>query len=541
MMTTILSEKLSAAAVELFDECRLSPPAVKIEPPSDATHGDYATNVAMQLAPAVKDSPTRIATKLVAAIGHVPGVESVEVVPPGFINFRVAPAWFFRAVRSILDDPKGFGRSTVGQNRRIVLEFISANPTGPMTLGNGRGGFSGDALANVMGTAGYAVHREYYVNDIGNQIDRLAESVIRRSFQVQGINLDYPAELYQGEYISDLAKKLQLHRYSLKSAPELKERIKGRVVGLMLKDLERVVEKKMQITFDRWFKESELHQAKLGEKVLGLLRDKGLLYEQDGAVLIKTTTYGDDKDRVLIKSDGSFTYFLSDIALRYNRFVERKFEREVLFLGADHHGYIGRIKAAMSALGFPGAVDFYIVQFVRLMKDGVEVKISKRAGNFVTIEELIDEVGTDVARFFFLMHAANTHMDFDLTLAKQKSDQNPVYYVQYAHARICSMVKKAKGLPATRPNPQTDPSEIQLMKELLRLPTLIEEVAMTYDVHKLPFYAINVATVFHSFYTKVRVIDEGKVDPRRLALAEAAKIVLAKTLGLMGITAPEKM
>jgi arginyl-tRNA synthetase len=287
--------------------------------------------------------------------------------------------------------------------------------------------------------------------------------------------------------------------------------------------------------------ESELAEQKLDEKILQLLREKDLLYELDGATYFKTTTYGDDKDRVLVKSDGTKTYFVSDIALRYNRFVQRKFDHEILFLGADHHGYIGRLKAAVAALGFPGSVDVFIVQFARLMKDGVEVKISKRAGNFVTIEELIDDVGIDVSRFFFLMHTANTHMDFDLTLAKEHSDKNPVFYVQYAHARICSILKKVKGLPEKKAAAEVDPSEIVLMKEILRLPTLVEEISQSYDVHKLPFYAVSLATAFHGFYTKVRVIDEGQVDPKRLVLVAATKIALAKTLKLMGVSAPERM
>lgn len=540
-MHAILSEKLYAAAKEFLSSPDEKLPTVRIESPTAIKYGDYSTNFAMQLAPVLKDGPLRIAEKLKNALDGLPGVAAIEVVPPGFLNFRIATSWFFRYVRSIVDDPKTYGTSNLGQGQRILLEFISANPTGPMTLGNGRGGFAGDAMANVMAAAGFKVFREFYVNNVGNQVDRLAESVIRRSFQMQGINVDYPEELYQGEYIADLARQLQLQRYSLKSAPELKERIKGRVLNMMIKELERVVDKKMFIHYDRWFKESELLDEKLDDKVIQLMREKGLLYEQDGATWFKSTTYGDDKDRVVIKSDGMYTYIVKDIALRYNRFVERKFEKEILFLGADHHGYIGRLRAGVAAIGFPGSIDFFIVQFARLMKDGVEVKISKRAGTFITIEELIDEVGLDVARFFFLMHAANTHMDFDLTLAKERSEKNPVYYVQYAHARICSILKKAKGLPEHKSSQETDPSEIALIKELSRLPTLVEEISVSYDIHKLPFYAIGLATAFHSFYTKVRVIDEGRVDPRRLALVEATKVAIAKTLQLIGVSAPEKM
>lgn len=540
-MTTILAEKLSAVAVQVFPECQAQPPVVRVEMPSDLRYGDYSTNIAMQLAPVVKDGPLRIAEKLKQALGPVPGVDSVDIVPPGFINIRVTPGWFLRQIKTILDNPKTFAHSEIGAGRRIVVEYISANPTGPMTLGNGRGGFAGDAMANVLAAAGFRVSREFYINDVGNQIDRLAESVIRRSFQQQGINVDYPEDLYQGEYVGELAKRLQLQRYSLKSAPELKQRIKGRVLAMMIAELQRVVEKKMRIRFDRWQKESELYEHKLDEKVLQLLREKDLVYEQDGAVWVKTTLYGDDKDRVLVKSDGEKTYFLSDIALRYQRFVQRAFDHELLFLGADHHGYVARLKAAVTALGFPGNLEVFIVQFARLIKDGQEVKISKRSGNFVTIEELIDEVGIDAARFFFLMHAANTHMDFDLNLAKEQTDKNPVYYVQYAHARICSILKKTKGLPARRSKGSVDPSAIVLIKELLRLPMLVEEVAMNHDIHKLPFFATGLAAAFHAYYGKVRVIDEGVVDERALELVQATKLGLSTALGLMGVSAPERM
>ncbi len=539
-MTTILREKLSQAAIELFEECKQQPPVVRVEIPSDPKFGDYSTNLAMQLAPVVKDGPMRIAEKLKVALGSVPGIAGIEVVPPGFINIRVDPAWWQRQPTTILKAGKDYGAVSLGKGQRVILEFISANPTGPMTLANGRGGFAGDTVANVLAAAGFKPWREYYVNDIGGQVEKLTESVIRRSFQAQGINVDYPEDLYQGEYVKDIARKLNLQQYKLKSN-DLKQRVKGRVVAMMIRELQRVVTKKLGIKFNRWFRESELYTAKLDEKVLSFLRERGHVYEHEGATWFKSTAFGDDKDRVLVKSDGEKTYFLSDIALRWNRFNQRKFDREILFLGADHHGYVRRLKAAVEALGFPGRLDVPLVQFVRLLKGGQEVKVSKRAGTFVTIEELIDDVGLDAARFFFLMHAANTHMDFDLDLAKQKSDQNPVYYVQYAHARICSIVKKAKGLPTKKGAAVSEPSALALIKQLVRLPELIEEVTMTYNVHKLPFYATDLATAFHDFYGKVRVIDNDTVNERRLALVQATRQTLATTLKLMGVTAPEAM
>ncbi|MBI4426745.1 MAG: arginine--tRNA ligase [Candidatus Kerfeldbacteria bacterium] len=540
-MTQILRAKLTQTAADLFEECKQQPPVVRVETPSDPKFGDYSTNLAMQLAPVVKDGPMRIADKLKVALGTVPGITTIEVVPPGFLNFRVAASWFTQQVRAILDAGKEYGASTIGEGKRVILEFISANPTGPMTLANGRGGFAGDTLANVLVAAGYKPFREYYVNDIGGQVEKLTESVIRRSFQLKGIKVDYPTDLYQGEYVLEIAKKLHLERYKLKSANELKQRVKGRVVKMMLTELQRVAAKKLGIGYYRWFRESELYEQRLDEKALALLAEKGLIYKQDGATWFRTTQFGDDKDRVLIKSDGEKTYFLADIALRWNRFRQRKFDCEVLFLGADHHGYQGRMQAAMSALGFEKKLEIVIVQFVRLIKAGQEVKMSKRAGNYVAIEELIDEVGLDAARFFFLMHAANTHMDFDLDLAKEKSEKNPVYYVQYAHARICSIVKKTKGLPTKKGAAISEPAALGLIKQLLRLPELVEEVAMSYDVHKLPFYTMRLAETFHVFYGQVRVIDHGTVNPRALELVQATKLVLAKTLRLMGVSAPEKM
>ncbi len=539
-MTQQLQKRLVAAAVDLFEECKQQPPTVRVEIPADPKYGDYGTNLAMQLAPVVKDGPLRIAEKLKTALGHVPGITTVEVVPPGFINFRVESAWWQQQPATILKEGKNYGAVNQGKGQRVILEFISANPTGPMTLANGRGGFAGDAVANVLAAAGYKPFREYYVNDIGGQVEKLTESVIRRSFQAQGINVDYPGDLYQGEYVKDIARKLNLQQYKLKSN-DLKSRIKGRVVAMMVRDLQRVAAKKLGIKFNRWFRESELYTAKLDEKVLSLLRQRGYVYEQAGATWFKSTAFGDDKDRVLVKSDGEKTYFFSDIALRWSRFNRRRFDREILFLGADHHGYVTRLKAAVEALGFPGRLDVPLVQFVRLLKDGQEVKVSKRAGTFVTIEELIDEVGLDASRFFFLMHAANTHMDFDLDLAKEKSEKNPVYYVQYAHARICSILKKTRGLPRRPSQPLNEPVSLQLIKQLLRLPELVEEVAMAYDVHKLPFYSLDLATAFHTFYDQVRVIDRGTVNPRALEVIQATKLVLAKTLTLMGVNAPEKM
>lgn len=514
---------------------------IPIEPITETKFGDYTSTVAMKLAKQLGQQPKEVAQNLIAQLGtFTPTLTKADIAGPGFINFTLKPAWLMNQVKGLAQD-KNFGRNNSGSGKKVLVEFISANPTGPMTLGNGRGAFAGDALSNVLALNGWNVWREYYLNDIGNQVNILAESVLRRYWQQQGIHTDYPDYCYQGEYVSDLAKKLKLQMYKVQNVASLREKIKGRVLNLMVTDLQRIVEKKLRITFNTWFRESKLHEKKLDEKTIDLLRNHDLIYTKDQATWFRTTAFGDDKDRVLIKADGEKTYFLSDIALRYNRFVQRAIDREIIFLGADHHGYIGRLQAAMSALGFANKLDVQIVQLVRLMNNGQEVKMSKRAGTYVTLEELVDEVGLDVARFFFLMHGANTHMDFDLQLAKEKSDNNPVYYVQYAHARIASILAKAKKLPVIADKVQPHPSEVALVKVILNFPALVAQIAQNYEVQKLSFYAIDLATRFHDFYTNCRVIDQDRVWPQRLELALATKMVLAKTLGLMGVAAPDKM
>lgn len=514
---------------------------IPVEPITEEKFGDFTSTVALKLAKQLNEQPRDVAQNLIAQLGSLTSmIAKAEVAGPGFINFSLKPAWIAKQADGILTDAK-FGTNSSGAGQKILVEFISANPTGPMTLGNGRGAFAGDTLSNILTANGWKVWREYYLNDIGKQVDTLAESVLRRYWQQQGINTEYPDNLYQGEYVGELAKKLKLHMYSVMNPATLREKIKRRLMTIMVSDIQTIVTKKLNIHFNGWFRESALHDKKLDVKTLELLRNHDVLYTKDGATWFRTTAFGDDKDRVLIKADGEKTYFLSDVALRYNRFTQRGFDQEIIFLGADHHGYIGRLNAAMAALGFARRLHVEIVQLVRLVDNGQEVKMSKRAGTYVTLEELIDEVGLDVARFFFLMHSANTHMDFDLHLAKEKSDKNPVYYVQYAHARICSILAKTKKLPVMSGKLPPEPAELRLVKALLRFPHLVEQIGRNYEVHKLPFYAIDLATAFHDFYTTCRVIDHDRVWPHRLRLIKATKIVLAKALGLMGIAAPDSM
>ena len=416
-----------------------------------------------------------------------------------------------------------------GDGVKVNNEFISANPTGPLHLGNGRGGFYSDSLARVMKKAGYDVTNEYYVNDAGEQVMKLGHSVLKDAEAVYG-----------GEYIDTLAERLKGETDGVRTVGE-----KGAAIVLeeMIKP---VVQDTMRVHFDVWTSEKKLIEDGYVDKALGILKEKNLTFEQDGALWLRTTEFGDDKDRVLVKQDGSKTYFASDAGYILNK-MERGFTALLETWGADHHGYIGRFKAVARALGFTGEIHFLIVQLVKLVKDGQEVRMSKRAGNVVAIDELIEKVGHDVARFFFLMYSPDTHMNFDLGLAEEQSDKNPVYYVQYAHARLASIERKAAeaGIMASTDHLLllVHPKERLLMRELIAFPELVERMAGEKTVHQLPQYAVRLADRLHSFYADCKVIDEANVElsSARLALIGATKAVLGESLRLMGVSAPEKM
>lgn len=544
-------------AALLWPELHTSPVPIEMTEPANPHRGDYATNAPLRLASVVKDNPLRIAEKLTA--GWLPAeLGMVEVAPPGFLNIRLNDQALRRLPDAILRPGADFGSSESGKGQRVHVEFISANPTGPLHLGNGRGAFIGDTLANVLAATGHRVVREYYVNDQGQQVATLAESVIRKYFILRGVVLHYPEHCYQGTYIDELAKGLKLDGAKA-DMERLRKKIQATVLNTMLLNIQRLVEKRLQIRFDRWFRESELYKLKLDQQALKRLRKQGLIYEKEGATWLATMKFGDDKDRVVIKSDGEKTYFLSDVAYVNDKFNRRKFDRAIVLLGADHHGYVGRLKAAAAALGHRDCYDVIIMQLVRLLRGGQEVRMSKRAGTFVALDELIDEVGPDVARFFFLMHGAGTHMDFDLDLAKERSEKNPVFYVQYAHARIASLVKKVdlllspkgighrargtgKGKPGIRVvKGEFGEAEKKLMKVLMRFPDAVEDIARSYAVQQLPVYAQRLAQAFHEYYDTARVIDNEVVNLMRFKVVQAAQQVLRNCLKLMGVSAPEKM
>jgi arginyl-tRNA synthetase len=532
---------------------------IVVERTKDEKFGDYTSNFAMVLAKQVGKSPMEIAAAIKAVLCHserseesqhiTPGknitgsfanaqddsldmFERVEVAVPGYINFHVSKIYLQKVIEKINLEKENFGNLEIGKGTKVNNEFISANPTGPLHLGNGRGGFYGDSLSRVLRKAGFDVASEYYINDAGVQVDRLGHSILK----------DDQAE-YAGEYIDELGKKYagigNVHEVGEKVAADILENI-----------VKKTVKEKMKIGYDVWTSEKEIQSGGYVDRALEILKKKNLTYEKDGSLWLKTTEFGDDKDRVLIKSNGEKTYFAGDCGYILNK-MERGFNRIIEIWGADHHGYVARFAAAAKALGFSGDVRFLIAQLVRLVKDGKEVKMSKRAGNVVYIDDLIEEVGTDAARFFFLMYSPDTHMNFDLGLAKERSAKNPVFYVQYAHARICSILHKAQienNLQLSMIENKNlglleNEKELSLIKELNKFPELVMEISESYEVHKLPHYAMRLADKFHSFYDSCRVIDEEnpELSRARLFLIDAVRIVLAETLRLAGVSAPEKM
>lgn len=497
-------------------------PEISVECPEKESCGDYSANISLRIAKIAKKNPMEIAGLIKDSISQ-PIFSKVETAKPGFINFFISENYLKEQVKTILKQKRQFGSLKIGKKEKVNVEFISANPTGPLTLGNGRGGFSGDVLANVLEKAGYRAEREYYINDTGGQVKKLGDSIVGKEI------------FYKGEYINDLKKQIK------EKDPAI---VGQRAVAIILKDMIKPLVKKMGVKYDIWFSERSLDKNKEIDKILELLKKKGLTYKKEEALWFKTTRFGDDKDRVLIKADKEKTYFASDVAYLKNKF-DRGFKKLIIIWGADHYGYIRRIKAAAKALGYKKEqIDVIIMQMVRLLEKGKEVKMSKRAGIFVTLDELINEVGLDAARFFFLMRGADSHLNFDLDLAKKKSADNPVYYVQYAYARICSIFRKGKTevMEIKGELELNEKEEFDLIRHLIKFPEIIEDTAEDYQVQRIPQYAVELADSFHHFYEKCRVVSEDKkITQARLNLILAVKIVLKNVLDLMAISAPEKM
>lgn len=529
-------------------------PQFNIEKPANKDNGDYSTNVAMAGARAFKKAPRMIAEAIVSCIDlDGTAFERVEIAGPGFMNFFLSQQFYSNVLKDVFSCGKDYGKSDYGQGKRVLVEFVSANPTGPMHIGNARGGAIGDCLASVLDWAGFSVNREFYVNDAGNQIEKFATSLEVRYLQHYDPSIELPEDAYHGQDIVEHAENF-IKEYGDKYVnADSKERRKALVDFALPKNiagLERDLGR-YRITYDKWFRESTLHNDGSVQRVIDALKEKGVTYEQDGALWFKASEYGNDKDIVLVRANGLPTYIVPDIAYHYNKLVTRGYDKAIDVLGADHHGYVPRMKAALTALGLDASrLDCVIMQMVRLVREGETIKLSKRSGKAITLNTLIDEVPLDAARFFFNLREPNSHFDFDLELAAKQSSENPVYYVQYAHARICSIIKKAQEQGVELKTPSDD--ELALLnskeeKDLIRhLSLLTDEIvsaAKSYDPAKITHYVIELATLFHKFYNSQRVMldDNEGLMQARLFLCKAVKDTIYNILTMLKITAPEVM
>ncbi len=554
-----MKERIKTIIAQVFDACRSEGmftgelPDFVVESPRSREHGDLAVNVAMMLAKSEKKPPREIAQSLVARLqGCDPVIEKLEIAGPGFINFYLRQDAWHEVLKDIEDQGSRFGSCRVGKGRRVMVEFVSANPTGPLHIGHGRGAALGDALARVLAFAGFDVVREYYINDIGNQMQNLGRSLYLRYQQLLKKDVEFPEEgLYRGAYMLDIARDL-----ILKQANKILDMPEDEAVGLctqfaastILQGIEDDLEL-FGVKFDSWFSEKTLFDSGDVPATLEQMKVKGLAYESEGALWFKATDFGDEKDRVMVRADGRTTYFASDIAYHKNKF-QRGFERVIDIWGADHHGYVPRLAAILKAMGLPqDALGVILVQMVNLLRDGQPVAMSTRSGEFVTLREVIEEVGSDAARFMFLTRRSDAQLDFDLEVAKKQSDENPVYYVQYAHARICSMIAKAveKGVPLSKfadinAGLLIEDEEREIIKKLAQFPELVAGSALAAEPHRVSAYLMELVGQFHSYYAKHRVVtDNQALSSARLNLMSGIKTVLENGLALLGVTAPEKM
>lgn len=543
-----IAEAIIAAGLAQREEI----PAIVLEVPKEKAHGDLATNAAMQLSRIAKKNPRQIAEELIKHLDYAKaGIEQAEIAGPGFINFRLGKSYLYPVIEQVYSQGENYGRVDAGQGERIQMEFVSANPTGSLHLGHARGAAVGDALCNVLDFAGYEVTREYYINDAGNQVVNLCKSIEARYLQELGQDVPMPEDGYHGEDIKGFAKELVAEKGDALLSMTAEEREAFlRSYGLE-KELAKIKRDlgRFRVDFDVWFSETSLYEDGQVEASLAELRDKGQTYEQDGATWLRTTDYGDDKDRVLVKNDGTYTYLTPDIAYHRNKY-DRGFNRLINIWGADHHGYIPRVKAAMQALGKnPEQLTVLIAQMVSLFQDGEKVKMSKRTGKAVTMVDLMDEVGVDAIRYFFTMRSMDSHLDFDMDLAISTSNENPVYYVQYAHARICSIFRQAEEQGVAIPQPNavnfsklTAEHEYDLLRKMGELPEEIAVAANSYAPHRLVRYVYELAAMLHSYYRAERVITEdAEQTAARLVLLGAVRTVIANVLKLIGVSAPERM
>lgn len=548
-LTRLIETALSKTDLNITEK-----PLINLEEPPNKSFGDYSSNIALLLARQAKMAPRKVAEKLIEQIPTGDGVvERVEVAGAGFINFYLNPQWLYDVLLQIDKDPQNYGKSDEGAGQGVLVEYVSCNPTGPVTLGNGRGGSIGDTMANLYQWMGYRVGREFYINDAQNslQMQVFGRTLEARYLQLLGQDAPIPEDGYQGEYVTEIAQRI----YSRDGDKYVKLPDDERIALFTRFALEEMLEQQKKdlesfgIHFNNWFSESTLHESNQVHNCIEKLTESGYVYESDGAKWFKSTAFGDDKDRVIVRSNGKPTYLAADIAYHRNKF-ERGYTKLVDVWGSDHHGYIVRTKAAMQALGYDSKnMDILIYQFVRLFSGGEMVRMSKRAGDIIPLSDVVEQVGKDASRFFFLMRSADSLLDFDMDLAKQQSAENPVYYVQYGHARICSIIRQAEETGIAVPKADSidltvlkEDAELDLIRKLSDFPEEIKTAADNYAPHRLTSYSMELATLFHKFYTVCRVLgEEPPITAARLVLCNATRSVLKNVLAIMGIDAPEKM
>ncbi len=528
--------------------------SVELEIPKTPEHGDYASNIALSLTRHLKRNPRQIASEMVAGLNESGDIlEKVEIAGPGFINFFIKPAAWYGVIREILDDPQKYGRLEIEEGPKVQVEFVSANPTGPLHIGHGRGAAIGDVLANILEARGCRVQREYYINDAGNQMDTLGRSLYFRYRQELGDDIEFPDNHYRGDYMRDLARDFKLDHgarfrdTSLEEAlPVFTEYAGRRILDGIKEDLNI-----FGVHFDNWFSERELHDRDSIRKSIEYLRGRGFIYESEGAVWFRSTAFGDEKDRVVVRANGASTYFAADLAYHLDKF-ERGFESIIDIWGADHHGYVDRMLAGIQAIGRKkDCLRIVLVQLVNLLRGGAPVAMSTRGGEFVTLREVVDEVGKDATRFIFLTRRTDSPLDFDLEVAKARSNDNPVFYVQYAHARLCSVfeVARDRGIGFDWHSMSSETlqllqvrQEFEIIKLLGEYPEIVSECVKSLEPHYIPYYLNQLVSLFHGYYHDNRILSEdAELTKARLCLASAIKEVIANALALLGVSAPQKM
>ncbi|HEX5479708.1 MAG TPA: arginine--tRNA ligase [Dehalococcoidia bacterium] len=548
---TAMVEQAAQAAMDAGALPHVVLPEVTIERPARPEHGDYATSLPLRLARAARANPIEIAKLIAARLPQSDALAAAEVAAPGFVNFRLSERWLAGQVDAVIAAGAAFGDVVIGDGRRVQVEFVSANPTGPLTAGNGRGAAIGDVLASVLQAAGYNVEREYLVNDAGTQTEVFGRTLLARYQQLFGREVELPADGYPGAYMIDVARRIQDEfgaRYVDAPADAAPPEMVLRGIDVMVESIEDDM-KGLGVRYDEWFRERWVYEnADIYDAAMKLLREKGYLVEKEGALWFASTELGEDKDNVVIRSTGRPTYFASDIAYHYDKFVRRGFDRVIDIWGADHQGHVSRMKAAVAGVGVdPERLEILIYQLVAFRRGEELVRLSKRAGNIVLMRDVVEEVGRDAARFFFLARSADSQMEFDLELAKKQAAENPVYYVQYAHARIAGILTNAaeRGFSSEDGDVALlgHPMELELIRKMLQLPELVQLMAHNLEPHHLPHYAQDLATAFHAFYTECRVLDADNpaLSSARLKLCDAARLALARALTLMGVSAPDQM